>query len=83
VERSDLAAAQLDAATCGARLWLAGSTISLSHRVSIFQTNERCNQAKACRKVGAPYFIKIGQHGNRVSHLALVRPPKLCYSAHP
>lgn len=25
------------------------------------------------RKVGAPYFIKIGPSGNRVSHVALVR----------
>ena len=25
------------------------------------------------RKAGAPYFIKIGKGGNRVSHVALVR----------
>ena len=25
------------------------------------------------RKAGAPYFIKIGQSGRRVSHVALVR----------
>jgi predicted transport protein len=28
------------------------------------------------RKVGAPYFIKIGQSGNRVSHVTLVRTAK-------
>jgi hypothetical protein len=28
------------------------------------------------RKVRAPYFIKIGQSGNRVSHVALVRTAK-------
>ena len=28
------------------------------------------------RKAGAPYFIKIGRSGNRVSHVALVRSAK-------
>ena len=28
------------------------------------------------RKAGAPCFIKIGQSGNRVSHVALVRTAK-------
>jgi predicted transport protein len=28
------------------------------------------------RKVRAPYFIKIGPSGNRVSHVALVRTPE-------
>ena len=34
---------------------------------------ERSDSAHLGRKISAPYFIKIGPSGNRVSHVALVR----------